>query len=84
MTTCIHKIPVKVTVLGRDLDEWVAPITGLLLDWFVRYQELAEIMANNFMLDLTLIESIAIVHSKNACNHLIYYDHIKRMGFHKF
>lgn len=51
-----------------------------MLDGFIRDGELSKIVANHLRFDLNLIESLAIVNSDDASNHLGNDDHVPQVG----
>ena len=51
-----------------------------MLDRFIWNWELCQVMTNHLRFDFNLVESLAIVHSNNATNHLRYNDHIAEVG----
>ena len=54
-----------------------------VLNWLVRDGELSQIMSNHFRLYLNLVESLAIVNSNNASDHLRYDNHVTEVSLHK-
>lgn len=53
-----------------------------VLDRLVADGELCKVVANHVVLDLHLVEGLAIVHANDAANHLWNNDHVPQMGPH--